>query len=312
MADSRDELALLEARVAQGRYEEALAGVQETRFEDNACDVLLVRARALAGLGRFREALDDFARIGKTCSDNRMISARALFEMAVIVAGKSRNAPESVPLFRKVAVLFPEEPAARRAVVWLKEILVRHGGPNEALAELRALYREVGGTDLGALILFEAAQILGASRGVDEDVILRRLALYSLILERHGQTNFADDAAIEAARLCLRLGYPMVAAKLAGKVLEKREVSWFIGSYDTWVYPEAAWIRARALEAAGDLGGAARAYIWFAEEFPGERRGEAALIRACALFRKLGMDDAAKEVSRRVDRARGGRVGGVP
>ncbi len=301
-----EDLAVLEARVAQGRHAEALSrslGLQARAVDDpERCPVLLARARALAGLGRHEEALATFGRVERACRTVPMVSARALFEVGVLLATRSPDPLEAVPVFRRVVTRFPNEPAARRAVTWSRDLVATRRGGRAAVVEMRDLYRAVGSSDVGPYLLWQAAEVLRG--GVDGsaaggDARRERLALYSLLLGRHPDSRLADDAAVEAARVCIEDGRPWVAARLLAGVLARRETSWVIGSYETPIDPEAAWLLAEArFQATGDGGRAARDLMRFAREFPGDRRVAEALWRAYHLFAAAGRSDDAREALR--------------
>ncbi len=242
-----EDLALVEARVAQRRYEEAasLAEVLEARALDDAslCPVLLARARAQAGLGQWGEALRTFGRVARVCELSPLVSARALFEMGCLLATQSPDPEEALFVFRRVVTRFPDEPAARRAVVWIRDIVGPRQGALAVVDEMRSLYRQAASGDVAPYLLFQAAEALreaeGAGDTVREDTRRDRLALYAVLLERHPDSRLADDAAVEAARICLDMGEPWTAATLLVGVLRRRETSWFIGSYETPIYAEA-------------------------------------------------------------------------
>lgn len=302
-----EDLAVLEARVAQGRYREALSrtAALEERAEGDSdlCPVLLAQARALAGLGRHGEAIATFRRVEGTCRTSPMVSARALFEVGVLVATRSPDPLAAVPVFRRVVTRFPDEPAARRAVAWIRDLVASRQGTQAAVDEMRGLYRRAGSGDVGPTLLFQAAEVLRAASdgagATGEDARRERLALYSLLLWRHPDSHLADDAAVEAAKVCIENRWPWVAARLLAGVLARRETSWFIGSYETPVYPEAAWLMAEArFQATGDGVRAARDLMRFAREFPGDRRVEEALSRAYHLLAASGRNEDAREALR--------------
>ncbi len=299
-----EDLALLEARVAQGRYGEALSrtAALEERAEGDPdfCPVLLARARALAGLGRHDDALATFRRVEGTCRTSPMVSARALFEVGVLVATRSPDASVSLPVFRRVITRFPDEPAARRAAVWVRDIVRAHGGGRAVVAEMRNLYKEAAAGEVAPHLLFQAAEALReAEQAGDGGARRERLALYAVLLRRHPDSHLADDAAVEAARVCIEDRRPWVAARLLTGVLARRETSWVIGSYETPVYPEAAWLMAEArFQATGDGVRAARDLMRFAREFSGDRRVAEALMRAYHLFAASGRHDDAREALR--------------
>ncbi len=307
-----EDLTVVEARVAQGRYEEALSGAalleQRAEGDPDLCPVLLARARALAGLGHHAEALGTFRRTEAACRTSPMVSARALFEMGVLLATRAPDPVEAVTVFRRVITRFPDEPAARRAVTWIRDLLVSHRSARAAVEEMRGLYRQVGSGDVGPTLLFQAAEVLrGGADGAPVRDATRdeRLALYSVILARHPDSALADDAAVEAARICMDKGQPWVAARLLAGVLARRETSWFVGSYETPIYPEAAWLMVEAKrQATGDGVGAARDFVRFARDFPADRRVAAALLRAYHLFAAADRDGEAREALRTLAQVR--------
>lgn len=301
-----EDLAVVEARMVQGRYDEALsaAAVLEDRAKGDLdrCPLLLARARALAGLGHHAEALGTFQRTEAACRTSPMVSARALFEVGVLVATRSPDPLEAVAVFRRVVTRFPDEPAARRAVTWIRDLLMSHRGARAAVEEMRGLYRQAGAGEVGPTLLFQAAEVLrNGENGAPARDATRddRLALYSVILARHLDSALADDAAVEAARICMETGQPWVAVRLLVGVLARRETSWFVGSYETPIYPEAAWLMVEArLQATGDGIGAARDFVAFARDFPADRRVAEALWRAYHLFAAAGRDEEAREALR--------------
>lgn len=300
-----EDLSVLEARVAKGRYEEAWSesiALERRAMDDlERCPVLLARARALTGLGRHDGAIRTFREAGRACSPSPMESARALFELGVLVASRSHEPLVALPVFRRVITRFPDEPAARRAVVWIRDLVVSRLGARAAVAEMRALYREVASSEVAPYLLFQAAEALRAASAEEqargEDT--QRLVLYSLILKRHPDSHLADDAAVEAARICIEIGRPWVAARLLNRVLARRETSWFVGSYETPIYPEATLLLAEArLRATGDKVRAAIDLVQFARDFPADARVPEVLFRAYHLFRDSGLADEAREALR--------------
>lgn len=233
-----DDLVALETAEAQGRVSSVLdlgsAMLQRADSDADRCPVYLAMARALRRAGRDIEALHSLAEVNRSCAGSPDTSAEGLLELAMIV-GRGSHA-RSVPFLRRVVTLFPDAPAARRAVVHIEEALGRDS--DAVLETLRLLHLEVRGSAVAPFLLFEAARAWRA-RGGDAG-LWRALALYSLLLREHPDSGLADDARLEAAAVATRLGRHIDAVRFYLEILASRETSWFFGDYDTPCTREAA------------------------------------------------------------------------
>ena len=310
------DLATLEARVAQRRAQEALAQVEglksRTVKPEERCPILVAEARALGSLHRLSEAVSTFREAARACRGVPQESARGLFELAVFLAQRAGDPMEALPVFRRVVTQFPDEPAARRAAVWLLTLQRERSGTEAAVEEMRRLYREVPRADVAPFLLFQAAVAL--ERESDRsglDMRNQRLALWLLILQRHAGSRVADDAGVAAARLCLESGRPWVAVRLLHDVLARRETSWFLGSYDTPIYAEAAyWIATARLAATRDRVAAAADLVRFATEFPDDPRVAEALFTAYQWLVSAARRDEALKILRVLAQVRPNTVHG--
>lgn len=299
-----EELVLLEARQAQGYYQEALSKgeglLPGARTPEERCKVTLVLARSLAGLGMHSRALEAFRRLPDECAEDPMISAKGLYELGVWINGSSRDGADPLPVFRAVVTRFPDEPAAKRSVVWIRDILKGRGQVSHLVAELQALYGEVARSAVGANLAFEAAQLLEAEGGKGP---AQALSLYSLVIRRHPKSGLVDDALFESARVSMDLGYHWDAVGFLKAIMKRRETSLLFGSYDSAMYPKAAFLLAEAtFLATGDPEDAVNLYRHFITTYSQSSRRDDAWFRIYEIRKEQGRNEEALAVLHRLVR----------
>jgi len=292
------DLVILEARQAQGYYREALALAEGlmpmARTPEEQCKVTLVLARSRAGLGMHRGALDTFARLPDVCGDDPMISAKGLYEMGVWVAQSSPGECNPLDIFRAVVTRFPDEPAAKRSVVWIRDILKNRGPVADVVAELQTLYGEVARSAVGPNLAFEAALLL---EGLGGDGPAQALSLYSLVVRRHPDSGLVDDALFESARISMNLGYHWDAVGFLKTIMKRRETSLLFGSYDSAMYPKAAFLLAETtFLATGDPEDAVDHYRRFISTYKESSRRDDAWFRIYEIRKEEGRIDEARAV----------------
>jgi len=293
----------LEVLEAQGHHAEAVKRASDIDWRQastaDRCRFWTDLASAQGGVGRRDEALASFEQAREQCSDP-ILSAQALFRLGKTVADwagdgcrRGLDACPATPIFRAVVTQFPAEPAARRSVVWLREIAMSLGGPGAAYEEMVRLFHEVARSELGAYLLFQGADLLKARDG---EVLSRwqRLALYDRVLRQYRKSRLANDALLESAHLCLSLGRGVDALRFLRTLLSERERSYFFGSYDSSLYTRARFLLGDAIMmATGDAHQAAREMIAFVADYPlSNRRGDA-LFLAYEFLRDAGYRDEA-------------------
>jgi tetratricopeptide (TPR) repeat protein len=274
-----DDLTAVEIAQAEGRNAEAtrLADALVARLERlrDKCPVLVAKARAFAAETRFGEALGAFAAARDACVGADDDSAKALFEMSLMVMDHSKDRSAAVPLLRAVVTRFPDSPAAKRAVVFLEDVVEGRSGRVGVVDEMRRLYGRAPRSGVAPFILFEGARALR-----DGGDAWSALALFDLLVRRHASSGLADDAGYEAGTLAMKLGRPWDAARYFQRVLARRESSLLFGSYDTKAMVESQLSMADATWAA--TRDADRALALFEEFLAEHPKGE---LAARAAFR---------------------------
>lgn len=288
-----DDLTRLETAVALGRNDEAIeiADNMLVRYDrqSDRCPVYTERARALAADGHLREALDSFARARRACESNPDASARALFEMARMIMDKA-DETLALPYLRRVVTSFKDTPAAKRAVVYIKDVVRRRSGPSAVVDELRALYRHVGKSSVSPFLLYEAGGELLRMGKVHE-----ALMCFDLIMKKYPNSGLYDDAGVQAGELALRLNRPWDAARYFTLVLRTRESSILFGNYETEAMVRAQLGLADAVYAATkDPDRAIELYSDFLEQHPKGELAARASFRCYEVLRDAGRDSLAR------------------
>lgn len=292
------DLVRLESRLGQGYHQEALESSAElyprARTAEERCKVLLARARSLAGLRLFAQSLESYARLSSECGGNPMISAKGLFELGVLVARSASEESMALNVFRKVVVRFPDEPAAKRSVVWLRDLMRDRIGHAGVVEEFRVLYREVARSAVGPYLVFEAAQLV---EDLEDRGPGKALSLYRLLIDDHPGSALVDDALFESARISLDLGLAWDAVGLLKSIMKRRETSLLFGSYDSAVYPKAAFLLAEAsFLATGDPNQAIGGYRQFISTYSESSKRDDAWYRIYEILDSVGRDREAREI----------------
>ncbi|NOZ01748.1 MAG: tetratricopeptide repeat protein [Deltaproteobacteria bacterium] len=293
-----DELVKAQSLQAERYYAEALSMSEDllkrARNEEEACRVTMVLARSRAGLGQYARALDTFARLSDKCRRFPMASARGLYEMGVLIAEHAADRLDALPVFRAVVTRFPNEPAAKRCVIWIRDIIRERFGPASVITELREMYREVARSSVGPYLVFEAALL---EEALDADGPFRALSLYRLIIERHPDSALVDDAQFRSARISLDIGLAWDAVAFLKAIMARRETSLLFGSYDSSMYPKAMFLLAEALyKATGNPDDAIRQYRHFIATYTDSLKRDDAWFRIYELLGESGRKNDARKV----------------
>lgn len=254
-AFTRD-LVRLETEAATGRLGEALARSQTlldaAAGPRESCPVLVSRARALAGLGRVAEALATWDRIAADCADVPQESSIAMLHLARWMSETGRDGRDAVPVIASLVRTFPDEPAARRAIPWLREELARESGASAAADRLVALADRIPpGGAASANLLFEAGDLV-RGLGDEEESRRRALALFDRVIAEHPRHGLANDALMARAELLRALGRSREAVAALESLLGRREWSFLIGSYEIDLYRQASGLLPRVAREAGE------------------------------------------------------------
>lgn len=253
-AFTRD-LVRLETDAATGRHGEAIR--QAAALLDTAegaretCPVLVARARAFAGLGRDDEALADYRRIAAECAGEPLESSAAMLQLGRRLADGGQ-APAALRVLESLVLVFPDEPAARQAAIWLRDLWSREAGPMEAAARLAALGDRVrpGGV-VAANLWFEAAVLVqeadptGPGQG-------RALGLFDRVVAENPGHGLSNDALMARAGLLRAAGRASEAVASLEALLARREWSFLIGSYEIDLYRKASALLPEVAREAGE------------------------------------------------------------
>jgi tetratricopeptide (TPR) repeat protein len=206
-------------------YDRAAAGATRARDRDqarwDAVDVLLRAGRVAEAVSRLDALAEDASGEHAALAAYRAASVRIEHGEADRGWRDLEQVPRRYPLHGIAHV------AVRRLVAHADE-----SGPRAALDELRALEKDVGATELGALIAFLAAERVEALG----DVEAARSAYVAVADRWPYPGSFFDDALWRASLLDEKLGlYPRAIDDLERMVAE-RETAMFIGTYERSKY----------------------------------------------------------------------------
>lgn len=306
----REEIGAYEASVALGSQEAEVGEgmLRRTLDPTERCPLVLAIARAYGNRGQLAKALESFRRASVECRSQPLESAKALFELGVLVAKALRRPKAASEIFGLVVLKFPDEPAARRAAIWLRDIVREQEGSEASLRALLDLYLKVKGSDVAPYLAFLAAETLKEEECATSvtkaarTLRMRRLALYNVILKSYPKSALFDDAAFEAAKIALDISSPWTAIRLLEQILSRREKSWFFGSYETPIYAQASFLEALAREkVAKEPYEKAKGYLKFAKEFSEDGRAPEALFRAFTLLESSDKSKAREVFERLIE-----------
>lgn len=270
--------------IAQGQPERALAQVRRmdlsTARPVDHCRSLVVIARSLLEMHRDHEWPPAFREAARACDRFPILKARALLELGKSLWKRGARGPARA-VFRAGVLLHPNEPAARRSVVWLERSVM---GRFEAIAEFRKLYAMVRNTEVAPYLLYRAAALADEARDYQTAMSLRWL-----LVERYPGSHLADHCRLELAAWCLQEGCYWQAIDLLWPLVASHESSWWFGSYDTpsdrralAMLPSIVWL------ASGDASAAARLSLSYALRYPARREAATALLRALQMAMDAG------------------------
>ena len=233
------DLVQLETDAALGRYGEAIAQSSKLlAVATGACEICPVKvalARSQAGLGLNDQALETYRQIAKECADSPLDSSVAMLHLARWVA--ENDSLNAIPVFKELVRTFPDEPAARQAVTWIKDLMLPNNGQAQTANELMQFANEIRPDGQAkANVLYTAAELLVAT---DPDSQLA-LDLYDQIITDFPAHGLSNDAMMAKAHLLINLDRPAEAVKVLEALLGRRQWSFLIGSYEVDLYKKAS------------------------------------------------------------------------
>lgn len=233
------DLVQLETDAALGRYGEAIAQSSKLlAVATGACEICPVKvalARSQAGLGLNDQALETYRQIAKECADSPLDSSVAMLHLARWVA--ENDSLNAIPVFKELVRTFPDEPAARQAVTWIKDLMLPNNGQAQTANELMRFANEIRPDGQAkANVLYTAAELLVAT---DPDSQLA-LDLYDQIITDFPAHGLSNDAMMAKAHLLINLDRPAEAVKVLEALLGRRQWSFLIGSYEVDLYKKAS------------------------------------------------------------------------
>jgi len=233
------DLVQLETDAALGRYGEAIAQSSKLlAVATGACEICPVKvalARSQAGLGLNDQALETYRQIAKECADSPLDSSVAMLHLARWVA--ENDSLNAIPVFKELVRTFPDEPAARQAVTWIKDLMLPNNGQAQTAKELMRFANEIRQDGQAkANVLYTAAELLVAT---DPDSQLA-LDLYDQIITDFPAHGLSNDAMMAKAHLLINLDRPAEAVKVLEALLGRRQWSFLIGSYEVDLYKKAS------------------------------------------------------------------------
>ena len=160
------DLVQLETDAALGRYGEAIAQSSKLlAVATGACEICPVKvalARSQAVLGLNDQALETYHQIAKECADSPLDSSVAMLHLARWVA--ENDSLNAIPVFKELVRTFPDEPAARQAVTWIKDLMLPNNGQAQTANELMQFANEIRPDGQAkANVLYTAAELLVAT-----------------------------------------------------------------------------------------------------------------------------------------------------
>ncbi len=264
-----------------------------------------------------------------------LLSGRFCYEQTVLRGG---DEPRARALYRAAAVELElgDAAAARAGMVEVARRYPATDAAERALRGARALAREQGGAAAEVDLLLGMAEAL-RTRATAEDALerVRDLYLEAVVVAARrrledlddaqgaedllgpataeGRGAWLDDATLWRARALARLGRHDRALELYQRMLDERETSWFVGSYDSVFLDDALFERAELLERLGRAAEARAGFELLADEVPDSRLVDDAAFRAARLTgERSALEDFVREHpdSRHVPEAR--RLLGAP
>lgn len=219
-----------------GRFDEAARHFDEAaqkaeRIKDRD-EAICLRARALERAGRVKEARAVYEALLKQPGPR---AARAEFEIALLEIDHGDAAKGRELLFQAVR-RNPQHGLSRNALKQLAADAAHEGGEEARLAWLTKRGPELKGTDLEQLVEYETALTL---ERLDRTAEARDAFLATAARYPYPFGAYTDDALWHAALLEEELGRHSEAIGHLRKLLEPREVSTQMGSYERPRFSEA-------------------------------------------------------------------------
>ena len=265
---------------AAARFDEAAKGAKVPRDADHA---RYLAARALASAGDFAGAAARLRAIADA-SPPLEDSAAAAYAICEMQLARGDDAAWSGLL--EVAHRFPSSGVGRPALRHLVAHLDERDGSAATLAYLEKLAPSFEGTDLAETIAYETALHL-AALGQDQRARGAFVAMARRWHYPHGA--FWDDGLYRASVIDEKLGRYEDAAKLLAEMLDERESSWIVGTYERPRY-EPAMVRlcAIARDRLHDRPKARACFDRLYREFTTSELRDDALWEEARLFREDG------------------------
>jgi len=187
---------------------------------------------------------------------------------------------------RAVVEEYPATDAARRSLRGARALAREAGGPPaevELLERVADALRERAGSEPAVRELYLEAVVGAAERRLAalEDAQGAEELLRPVVESDAGK--WLDDALIWRARALARLGAHDDALTHYQRIIDDRESSWFVGSYDSVFLDDALFERAELLEQLGRRHEARAAFEELIDEVPESRLVDDAAFRAARL-----------------------------
>jgi tetratricopeptide (TPR) repeat protein len=288
-------------QVDSGDAQAGLAALERLeRAAPTAADRTLARldqARAHEKLGHPAQAFRIYDEEGDAAV-RRMDRARARHEQARLAESVGDGAG-AVPLYRRIVVTYHDLMPGLRAAQRLQSLAERGapGSLSDHLAWTRRAYEALETTTLGDNLLGYAGHVAYRAWVAGQDPAMAAAAetLYERLARRHYLDGVWEEGVWELSWLYRRQGRLDAERRAIQRILETRERSYLIGSYDTpyhWL-GELRLARIDLLER-DRPGDAAEAYEDFIARYPKSRwRDDVRFWQGCAWLR-AGRPDAAE------------------
>lgn len=282
LAEARDAYSAGRFDVAAQKYDAAAAEAKVKR------DAIFMRYEAALARARAGDVAGAAAALRKLAGENNEYSAQAAYQAGVLALKNDQEA--GYRELEAVAVRFPDDPVARVALMRC----LRHDdetGPAQAMARLDATLPKVQGKALEMDVVYERAKRL-EMMGRHEQA---RDALIA-VADRwpYPKGPYFDDALFRAAEIEDHAGRPNEAIALLERMLEYRETSVTIGSYERPRYiPAMLKIAAIYEDKLHDRGKARDTYHRLYTDFKTSTLRDDALWREADLWTKDGDNDKA-------------------
>ena len=215
-----------------GRYEEAseryAQAAKEAVRERDKGHALYLSALMLLHAGKLEEGIAKLEKI-RDADPPTPHAADAAHRIALTRIVHGKDEARGYAELEKLVTRFPNSGAAHPA---LRQVLARKdegpGGAAESLAYLRLLEPILAKTEVGELVHFEIAERLAAT---GETARAREAFIETAERWPYPRGSLWDDALLRASELDEKLGRPELAVQDLDRMLEQRETTYLVGSY---------------------------------------------------------------------------------